>query len=374
MKKIKILTISSSGFDVNDGIGTVLYDYYKRFDLNRFELHLVIDGKYNSEVVERFESIEVVPKYLPSRKEELIKYFYALVCLIKEERYDIIYAHGSSALLAIDMLAAAIAGCRCRIVHSHNTKCDHQKMDTLFRPLLYMLYTEAFACGNDAGRWLFKKRPFRVVRNGRSLSQYQYNAHEREEMRKKLAIPEDCLAIGHVGNFNSQKNHIFLIQAFAEILKKKQNVKLFLIGDGRRGKGLQKITQEMEIQEQVIFVGNTNHVSRYLQAMDIMALPSLHEGLPLVVVEWQMAGLPCLVSDAVTREGVFTDLVEFEALENGTIAWADHLLKMQNRSLLRDDPAIVKRAKEAGYDIDADAAELQDYFVEMILNLKKGKR
>lgn len=367
MKKIKILTISSSGFNINDGIGTVLYDYYKRFDLNRFEVHLAIAGKYNCEIIRKFKNIGVIPKFLSSRNEEVFKYFYDLIKLIRNETYDIVYTNGSSALLSVDLLAAKISGCKCRVVHSHNTKCDHERLDWILRPLMYALYTEAFACGNDAGKWLFKDRKFRVIRNGRSIQQYKYNVNERDRMRKKLAIPEGCVAVGHIGNFNEQKNQAFLVQLFSEVLIKKSNAMLFLIGEGSRHKDVQKITHELGIEKQVVFVGSTDDVPQFLQAMDIMVLPSLHEGLPLVVVEWQLAGLPCLVSDTVTKECVFTNFVEFESLENGSTVWASHLLNMQSKSLTRDDASIAKSARDAGYDIDIDAMELQKYFLKMVL-------
>jgi len=368
MKKIKILTISSSGFNINDGIGTVLYDYYSRFDLNQFEVHLVVAGKYNCEVISKFENIGVVPQFLPSRNKEVFKYFYNLIQLIKSEKYDIVYTNGSSALLSVDLFAAKISGCKCRVVHSHNTKCDHERLDWLLRPALYALYTDAFACGDDAGKWLFRDRKFRIIRNGRSVQQYKYNAKERDNMRKKLAIPEGCVAVGHVGTFNEQKNQAFLVQVFFELLKKKSNAMLFLIGDGSKRKDVQKTTQELGIEKQVVFVGSTGDVPQFLQAMDTMVLPSLHEGLPLVVVEWQLAGLPCLVSDTVTKECVFTNLVEFESLDNGSAVWANHLLKMQSRAFSRGDAFIAKDARDAGYDIDTDAIELQKYFSKMLLD------
>ena len=367
MKKIKILTISSSGFNINDGIGTVLYDYFGRFDLNQFEVHLVVAGKYNYEVISKFENIGVIPQFLPSRSKEVFKYFYNLIQLIKSEKYDLVYTNGSSGLLSVDLFAAKISGCKCRVVHSHNTKCDHEKLDWLLRPALYALYTDAFACGDDAGKWLFKDRKFRVIRNGRSIQQYKYNAKKRDNMRKKLAIPEGCVAVGHVGTFNEQKNQAFLVQVFFELLKKKSNAMLFFIGDGSKRKDVQKTAQELGIEKQVVFVGSTSDVPQFLQAMDIMVLPSLHEGLPLVVVEWQLAGLPSLVSSSVTKECVFTSLVEFESLENGSVSWATHLLNMHSKSFSRDDTSIEINARDAGYDIDTDAIELQRYFLQMVL-------
>lgn len=368
MKKVKILTVSSSGFNAHDGIGTVLYDYYKRFDLERFELHLAVAGRYKQEFINKFECIGVVPQYLPSRSRNTAQYFFSMIRLIADEKYDVIYVHGSSAILSIDLLAAKLSGCKCRVVHSHNTMCDHKKLDMLLRPILYSLYTEAFACGNDAGRWLFGDRPFQIIRNGRSIPQYRYNAEVRVLQRKKLAINDDCLAIGHVGSFNEQKNQEFLVRVFYELQKKEPNAKLFLIGDGVRRKAVEEAVKKLELQKKVVFLGVTGEVNKILQAMDIMTLPSLYEGLPLVVVEWQLAGLPCLISDCVTRECVFTDLVEFEAVENNSAAWVEHLLSMRKISIARDDLSIVKGARNAGYDIDIDAVELQNLFLKMVPN------
>ena len=142
---------------------------------------------------------------------------------------------------------------------------------------------------------------------------------------------------------------------------------LFFIGDGSKRKDVQKTAQELGIEKQVVFVGSTSDVPQFLQAMDIMVLPSLHEGLPLVVVEWQLAGLPSLVSSSVTKECVFTSLVEFESLENGSVSWATHLLNMHSKSFSRDDTSIEINARDAGYDIDTDAIELQRYFLQMVL-------
>lgn len=367
MNKVKILTISSSGFDVRDGIGTVLYDYFTRFDFKRFEIHLAVAGKYNYEVVKKFEKIGIIIKFLPSRNKEVFKYFNKLIMLIKKEDYDIIYTNGSSALLSIDLLAAKLAGCRCRIVHSHNTKCDHPKLDWILRPLLYTLYTDAFACGKEAGKWLFKNRKFRIVRNGRSVSKYRYNSAIRKKMRIELSIPDGCIAVGHVGNFNEQKNQAFLVDIFSEILKRDSNFKLFLIGDGSKRKALEDIVKENKIESNVIFVGSTDNVPQFLQAMDLMVLPSLYEGLPLVVVEWQLCGLPTLISTAVTNECVFTNLVEFEDLAKGSTVWADHIFNMKKKSFPRDDISIIKNARDTGYDIDKDAIELQNYLIKLVI-------
>lgn len=368
MKKIKALTITSTGLYVNDGISTILYDYFRRFDKEKIELHIVASGRYRKELVDKFEKIGIEIKYLPSRKEKTFLYFGNLVKLIRKERYDAVYVHGSSALLSIELLAAMIAGCPNRIVHCHNTRCDHEKIDTYLRPVFYNLYTDAFACGEDAGKWLFGQRKFTIIRNGRSIETYRFNHLKRETERKKLGLGEECLAIGHVGNFNSQKNQKYLVYVFNELCERKENVKLFFVGDGGLKKQIEKLVDDLKIGDQVVFLGSDSSVSDVLQAMDVMALPSLYEGLPLVAVEWQMAGLPCLISDCVTRECAFTDLVHFEPLESGYISWANKLLSISQKAGKRDDTGIEKEAKAAGFDIDIESEKLQEFF----LNLSKA--
>ena len=124
---------------------------------------------------------------------------------IAKEKIDIVHVHGSSAIMSVELLAAKLAGCKVRIAHSHNTTCENKKVDQMLRPLFNKLYTERFACGQEAGKWMFGTQSFMVIPNGRSLQKYEYNSEKRVQYRNKLNVPANAFIIGHVGRFNDQK-------------------------------------------------------------------------------------------------------------------------------------------------------------------------
>lgn len=166
MKKIKILTLSTSGLGKKEGISTVILDNYTLFDKDRFQLDMIASGDYSNQLISEFQNIGVNIKYLPSRKNSVIHYITALVKLMKKEKYDAVYLHGSSAILSIELVIAKMCGCKIRVVHSHNTTCDHKMSDKILRPFFYRNYTVALACGREAGQWLYGKRPFDIIKNG----------------------------------------------------------------------------------------------------------------------------------------------------------------------------------------------------------------
>ena len=112
-------------------------------------------------------------------------------------------------------------------------------------------------------------------------------------MRQQLELT-DHIVIGHVGNFNYQKNHEFLIRIFKELSAKDERYILYLMGDGELRPHIEQMVEEYKLKHKVIFTGYVSNVADMLQAMDIMVLPSRFEGLPNVVVEWQIACLPCV--------------------------------------------------------------------------------
>lgn len=361
MKKFKILTMTTSGLGKKEGISTVILDYYSYFDKERYQLDIIASGEYNYELVTEFKKIGVNVRCLPSRRISVIKYIEALSKLLKNEKYDAVYLHGSSAIMSIELILAKVYGVKIRVVHSHNTTCDHKKADKLLRPIFYKSYTKALSCGVEAGKWLYGERPFTVIKNGRNVDVYKYNAEKRKEVRKVLNAADSTLLIGHVGNFNEQKNQKYLIVVLKEIIKKSPDVKLVLMGDGSTKDTVMNMVSEEGLDSFVVFTGSISNVPDMLQAMDVMLLPSLHEGLPLVVIEWQIAGLPCILSDTVTKECAYTDLVHFLSLDSPD-KWAKETLRIARPDRERSTNELLIKTKENGYDLSDNASELQKYF------------
>ena len=226
----KIIIVSTVGL-IYDGITSVITSYLEAMNREDLKIYVVSTIMSESKIEKKIEELGCEIVQLPSRRKSPIVYFFSLAHFIRKNNIEVIHAHGNSATLSIELLAGFLGGCKRRIAHSHNTRCDQVRADKMLRPLFNLLYTDALACGNEAGLWLFGNRKFKVLKNGRNVKKYSFSLEKRNEMRKRLDI-SDCIAIGHVGGFFEQKNHKFLIKIFREVLNRKPNAKLFLIGDG----------------------------------------------------------------------------------------------------------------------------------------------
>lgn len=361
--KKSILIISTGGL-IYDGITNVIISYLKAMDLSLFNIYIASPFKIDAQVRKTILQLNCKIINLPNRKSNTVFYIYKLIRFIRSNKISIIHAHGNSATLAIEMLAAWIGGCKMRIAHSHNTQCDQIKADKLLRPLFYHLYTVAFACGKDAGVWLFKNREFKVLQNGRDINYYQYNAKIRKKVRLQYDL-NDEIAIGHVGAFVIQKNHQFLLQIFKEIKSIEPNSKFFLIGDGPLRSEIEKQARILGIRNDIIFTGNISNVPEMLQAMDGMLLPSLFEGVPLVSIEWQISGLPCIISDKVSKECICTNLVESLSLTQSATTWAELIIrKISNNNRLSSSMYAPKNVRNKGFDIQTNAKKLENIYLD----------
>lgn len=360
---MKILIISTVGLSF-DGITSVVCEYIRAMDRDGLTLY-VADTIHTEETIRKnLESwgCKMVP--LPDRRASLFTYYRKLRAFIRKEKIDIVHAHGNSATLAIEMLAAKLGGCKRRIAHSHNTQCEHVKADRMLRPLFKHLYTDAVACGKEAGMWLFGDKPFLVLNNGRDLERFRFQEDVRLSVREEFSISES-LAVGHVGGFVPAKNHEFLLKIYEALIKKDPDIRLFMIGDGNLRSQIEDTAREMGIYDKICFTGKTTRVSEILQGLDVMVLPSLYEGLPLVVMEWQAAGLPCVLSDAVTKECRVTDLVEYASLHESADKWADRIIMEASRNSREKQSAdACSKLKEAGYDIKENAAVLKALYLK----------
>ena len=299
-------------------------------------------------------------------EKNTFRYFISLVILMYKNKFDVIHVNGNSATESIELIAAKLTGCKIRIAHSHNSTCDAKRADKILRPLFYRMYTHAFACGQLAGKWLFENRNFKIVKNGRDIKKYAFDEKVRLKMRRNLKLDGDVLAIGHIGNFNEQKNHVYLIKIFEQLKKINPKSKLFLAGYGHCEQEIHAMVNRLNLEDDVIFLGVINNVSNILQAMDIMVLPSLYEGLPLVVVEWQMAGLPCVISDIITTECIYTDLIKFQKLENSYRDWAEDIIQLTNKNRRENKDYVLKKSIQCGFDINSNVVELMNYMKSIV--------
>ena len=348
-----------------DGITNSVLSYFETMDRNNVQVDFINTLYCDYKIRERIMKLNARIYDLPMRNKNPLFYIWKLKKVIRNEKYDIVHAHGSSGMLALEMVAAYISKVKVRIAHSHNTTCRHLLLDKLLRPLLYTFCTNRFACGELAGKWLFKNRCFSIIKNGIVLNQFLFDPDVRDHYRKKNSLNEK-LIIGHVGFFNKQKNHQFLIDVFREVHKVNKDTYLVLIGKGDEKESIEEKINAYGLAEAVCLTGAILDVSSMIQMFDIVVLPSLYEGLPIVSIEWQLAGIPCFISDSVTKECAFTDLVTFLPLEAGVKEWAKKILACCPRDRNAEKAKIYEQANRAGYNIEVNAESLKFLYIDLI--------
>lgn len=212
----------------------------------------------------------------------------------------------------------------------------------------------------------FPGKSFDVINNGIDLKKFQYNEDVRSSFRRKYDLCNNYV-VGHVGRFSEQKNHKKLIAIFEKLCKIRPDAKLVLIGDGELKSEIEDIVHKKNLN--VLFVGVSDEVECWLQAMDVMVLPSLFEGLPLGIVEAQASGLPCILSDTVSPMTKITDIVKFVILNSDNMEWAQIINDIDgkfDRSARMD--LIENQIKDAHFDIHTNCKELVEKYNELIRN------
>ena len=299
--------------------------------------------------------------HLPPQKT-VIPYCIALYRLLKRENYHAVHIHKNSCANPMAIFVSRLAGVKQIIVHSHSTAAIGGRhlhiFHYLFRPLVRRIATVRLACSQEAGRWLFGKNcDFTVIKNGIDTVRFSYNDENRRKYREELNL-EGKLVIGHVGNFIHAKNHGFMIEIMAEVLKKQPDAVLMLVGRGDGRPAIEAYARQKGIADQVIFMGARNDVAELYSAMDVFLFPSLFEGLPIAGVEAQCADLPCLFSEGVSLQTILTDKAQRIPLDKGAAYWAEKVLECKDGS--RGD--VTEVLWEKGFDAGITAAFMEKVY------------
>ena len=251
-----------------------------------------------------------------------------------------------------------------RIGHSHNTAYEPNavgRIDRVMSSFFAAGLTDCLACSQKAGEMLFGKRPFTVIHNGIDTALFaQRDPQRRALLRGELGVADKEILFGHVGRFSAQKNHPGLLRIFAAIRCRIPQARLVLLGGGDAGyiDEMKALARQLGLGDSVIFAGVRSNIQSFYDAMDAFLLPSLFEGLPVVLVEAQTAGLPCFVADTVDRDAAFTKRTKFLPL-NDPAAWANAIAATS----LKRDPHALQDALDAGYDIRSCADTLQQFYL-----------
>lgn len=322
----KILVVNTVPF-VKGGISSVIINYYENMDLTLFRMNFVVNEEIDIDY-KLFMDEKGAEIFIMNRNSNPIKYIFSLYQILKKEKYDVVHIHGNSATMLVDILPAVMANVKNRIVHCHNTKCNHSVISKILNILFKRINKKALACSKAAGDWLFDEGNFEVLPNGIDTEKYRFSEQTRAKVRDELGI-KDKYVVGHVGFMNEQKNHEKLLSIFFELRKKKSNAHLLCVtGSPDIPPHIKKLIKKYGIEKSITVLFQRTDVNRLLQAMDIFVLPSKWEGLPVSGVEAQITGLPCVVSDKVAKEMDFGD-IRWQSIEDESQVWADTIMNIK---------------------------------------------
>lgn len=345
------------------GLETLIMNLYRNIDREKiqfdFLLHYDGDFFYSDEIRKLGGHIY----NLTVRDDNnFLKYIRDLDTFFSNHKeYNIVHGHMVSTAVFY-LHYAKKYGCKVRIVHSHNTNTVSGFKGLVKKMLAKWAVVPAntyFACGELAGKSLYGKKKFVVLNNGIDINRFRYSENIRKEVRKEINIEKNHV-YGHVGRFNMQKNHKFLLEIFKEICKLDDKALLLLVGMGELEEDIFNQAKEMGIFNRIKYLGVRDDVNRLYQAMDIFILPSFFEGFPVVATECQASGLPMLVSDSVTREIKITPCVHFLSLDDDTKKWAKTATEIIKEK--RHDYS--EEVENSGYEIKNIANKLQNFYIE----------
>ena len=345
------------------GLETMLMNYYRYIDREKVQFDFLENRKfrpdYHEEIYQLGGKIYQTSRLIPwsrSYRDEVRSFF------ISHPEYKIVHVH-QDCLSSVILQCAEEAGVPVRISHSHAASQDKNLkylIKLYYRRKIPRYATDLLACSHAAGDFMFPGCSYQIMKNAIEVDRFTYNSAVRKKIRDEFGF-DDKIIIGHIGRFSPQKNHSFLIQVFAECLKREPEARLLLVGDGELRSDAEKQVKESGIEDKVLFTGVRGDVEELLQAMDVFLFPSLYEGLPVTMIEAQASGLPCVISDQVPEECIITnDLVKIQSLKNPADVWADIVLEQAAQKRVDHSEEV----KISGYDVKDAAVWAEKYYME----------
>ena len=367
MKKVRVLEII--GKRPVGGVGTVMLNYQNYINAEKVQMDYLIFGEdtevFDEKVKALGSKVYVYPALSGSqmgRTKAYLEDFFAEHAV----EYDVVHLHAPTiAFLAFPIVAKY--GIKHRIVHSHATLYAESRIKAIRNRILWALakgkITDRIGCSKAAGDFLFGKEDFTVLKNAIAYEDYLYNATVRNQVRE-LENVEEKLVIGNVGRFSLQKNQTFLIEIFAKIKELHPDSVLWLLGDGELRTEIEEKVKSFGLEGSVKLFGMVSNPKDYYQAMDVMVMPSLFEGLPMVGVEAQASGLPCVFADTITRE---VDVVgcPYISLDAPLEEWAKATITVAKLGKRRSYP---KELDELGFNIKLEAKRLEELYLSKLGN------
>ncbi len=350
------------------GAETLIMNLYRNMDRSKVQFDFLTckEGVFDKEIMQMGGNVHRIPYVTESGHR---KYVRDLELFFKEHKeYKIVHSHLDK-MSGFVLRSAKKANIPIRIAHSHNTMSEGGFLSRAYKwyagNYVTSSATHLYACSQAAAKWLYKHHSEKatLLNNGIETDRFRFSANTRNIVRKELNIKQDTFVLGHVGRFAHQKNHDFLIDVFAGIHQKIPNSCLLLAGDGPLKQKIMGKVYQLKLEKKVYFLGVREDIHNLLQAFDMFVFPSLHEGLPVTLIEAQGAGLPCLISNEITQEvDMGLNLVQYLPLSDKYI-WMKKMIDLGKKQPRRE--VYQEALSKKGYDIRKTAELTQNSYLDL---------
>lgn len=357
---IRILQIVYS-LNRGGGVINVVLNWHRNIDRNKVQFDYLYVLKNTDTFEQEIKDLGGQIFYLNYRGiRHCFSFLKNAYKFFKEHKYKTIHSHITNLNFFFYPLAK-IFGVKNIIQHAHGTKWSDKKLNGwrnyLMLHAVWPLITKKLACSDLAGKFWYGKN-YTVINNGIDVEKFDYNPLIRESRRKELGL-ENNFVIANIGRFNWQKNHKFLIEIFKEIFIKDKTAKLVLIGQGPLENEIKHLVAEKAIKDKVLFLGIRKDVSELYQAIDVICMPSFYEGLPVVGVEAQGAGVPCVFADTITKETILLPESKMLSLKDSAKNWAEAILSLKNVKRCSGKKFLLQK----NFDIKQIAKKIEDLYL-----------
>ena len=349
------------------GIEVFLHNLLQQADMTKLEVDVVAASLEKNQLSEQLRAKGVNFIQLSGSLRNIMGNHRKFRQLLRQRQYDVVHLNLYQGLSLSYGRIARQEGVPVRIAHSHNTAlrdCPTKALKLLLHRFGRRCFTKdataLWACSEAAADFLFDRREFTWVPNGIDTRRFRFDPAVREALRQKMGLT-DCLVLGNVGRLCAQKNQIFLLDIFAQLMQMRPDSRLLLVGDGEDRKKLERRAGALGISGQVIFRGHAQQVEQLLWVMDVFLMPSLFEGLPLAAIEAQAAGLPVLCARCLSPEIKMTEHLDVLPVDIGSKPWADRVLELISREIHREQAFAAVRS--AGFDTVTVAQQIMEFYL-----------
>lgn len=373
IRVLQVFTVMNRG-----GAESMIMNYYRNINRNiiqfDFLVHRSEKAAFDDEIKKLGGEIFILPKinpFFPNDYYKSLRSFFE-----KNKNYSIVHSHLNT-FSYFPLKVAEEFNIPYRIAHAH-TATEGVKVDDLtsfsgikeslkkitkfyLKRKIEKHTTHYFSCGKKAGNWLFGfSNMFNIMNNAIDAKKFVFNEEKANEVKQQLSI-EGKLVLGHIGNFSTPKNHIYLLKIFKQVLLKNNESVLVLVGDGLLKEKIEKEAKQLSVYDKIIFLGVRSDISDLCQAFDVFVFPSLYEGLPVTLIEAQAAGLKIIASDSITKEVHITNDISFLSIKSNPEIWASKIEDIMKYKRDNNFQKIVN----SGYDIRSSVLAMEEFYLAL---------